>query len=107
MATPTARGLVQDGAAPAKTIEQLGDLELVDLVDRDVAHRLQGSMGPDWTRQRVDPPPGVVENRKLEPVEKPRTSRHQRFGALNHEPPRGDVDDPALVREPVHVLNDR
>ena len=98
---------MQNGAAPAEPIEQLGDLELVDFVDRYVAHRLKGSVGSDRTRESVDPPSRVVENRKLEPVEKPRTPRNQRLGALNHEPPRRNVDDPAFVREPVHVLNDR
>jgi hypothetical protein len=45
---------MKDGAPLAELVEHLGDLELVDLVDGDVPHRLQRPGRPDRPREGLD-----------------------------------------------------
>src|SRR6266545_4345158 len=99
--------LMENGTRAAQAVEQLGDFELVDLVHRNVAHRLKAPMGPDRTSQSMDAPSFAVEKREFEPVKEPRAARRQTLGALDDQAPGGDVDHPTFVGKAVDVLNHR
>jgi hypothetical protein len=95
------------GAPPAKAVEQLRNFELIHVVDGHVAHGLQGSLRPNRPSESIDTASlGVVE-RQLDSVQHPRAPRSEALGTLDHHSPRRNVDHPALVRKPIHVLNDR
>jgi hypothetical protein len=95
---------VQDGALTAEPIEHFGDLEPIHFVDGDVPHRLQQSLRPDGAGNGPDEPLTSVDG-KLQTVHQPRRTLGQRFGTLDDQAARGNVDDPALVTKTIQVLN--
>jgi hypothetical protein len=95
---------VKYGALPAQPIEQLGDFQLVDFVDGDVAHGLQQTLRPHGPGHGLNAADAPVEW-ELEPVHQTRRPLGERFGALHDQSARRNVDDPALVAKAIQMLN--